>query len=117
MPAASQKSIIEWLGRYFQEAWPMPESARHLAEKIKTAHSHSAVNKVLELADEMLNAHGVEPIRGMHVDNYYYDVVGLYVNMGDSYNPTLLYNTVTGKFVVTTLGDWVQAYGRKYQIE
>lgn len=65
-----------------------------------------------------MEASGVEAIRGdYHVDNYYFDIVALYVNTGDTYNPTLLYETETGRFRATTFGDWVERNTRKYNIQ
>lgn len=118
MPAPTTKNIVEWLGRYFQGAWSLPRAAEVLAAKIKNAHSHKQVDEALDLANEMLNAHGVEAIRGaFHGDGYYQDIVALYVNMGCPYVPTVLYDTVKGKFVVTGWGDWVEAHEKKYRIE
>jgi hypothetical protein len=71
----------------------------------------------MDLANELLDGHGIEAIRGeYHVDNYYFDTVALYVNMGDTYNATLFYETDTGRFKVTTMGDWVEKNQRKYSI-
>lgn len=116
MPAANQKNITEWLGRYFQDAWPLPRAAAVLAERTKSARSHRQIDDVLKLADEMMNAHGIEAVRGKHVDSYYMNIVGLYVNMGCPYTGTLLYDTVTNKFLVTTLGDWQEKNEKKYRI-
>lgn len=75
------------------------------------------VDDILDMANDLLDGHGVEAIRGdYHVDNYYHDIVGLYVNMGDTYNLTLLYDTDRGKFYVTTMGDWVEKNDRRYKI-
>lgn len=119
MPVPNVKNLIEWLGPHFQHEGHDPvASARLLAAEIKSASTSKQVDKVLELADQLLNANGIEAIRGSsHNNSYYQDIVGLYVNMGDTYEATLLYNAVVGRFVVTSWGDWVQSYTKKYGIE
>jgi len=53
-----------------------------------------------------LDGHGVEVIReeksGMG------KIVAEYVNMGDTYNATILYNIKSQNFYVTTMGDFVE---------
>ena len=119
MPAPNVKNLTEWLGPHFQHEGHDPiASAKLLAAEIKSASTRKQVDNVLELADKMLDASGAEAIRGdFHGDSYYQDIVGLYVNMGDSYVATLLYDTVAGRFVVTTWGDWVTSHTKKYGIE
>lgn len=65
----------------------------------------------------LLDGHGVEAIRGdYHVDNYHFDIVATYVNMGDTYVGTVLYETETGRFLLTTYGDWVESKGEEYEV-
>lgn len=65
----------------------------------------------------MIGGHGIEAIEGDYqVDRYYYNIVALYVNTGDSYNPTVLYETENERFLVWTMGDWVEKNERKYRI-
>jgi hypothetical protein len=119
MPAANQKNIQKWLGRYFEHEGHDPVlTSKVLAKEIAECRLRKTVDKILEHADTLMNANGIEAIRGaFHGDSYYQDIVALYVNTGDTYEPTLLFNTVTGGFVVTTFGDWVETYSKKYRIE
>jgi hypothetical protein len=87
------------------------------AADIESEASNHA-DAVLDYADHLLDAHGVEAVRGdYHVNGFYQDIVALYVNMGDTYTATLLYETDTGRFLVTTFGDWVEHNTKKYGIE
>lgn len=90
------------------------------ARQIKRAMNESRGGRaedVLSLANRLMDAHGVEAINGeYHVDNYWFDTVALYVNTGDTYNPTLLYETETGRFLATSWGDWVEKNSDKYNI-
>lgn len=84
-------------------------------EMMERTDSHQKVDSVLD--NNLLEGHGIEAIRGeYHVNNYYHDIVALYVNMGDTYNLTLLYDTDRGKFYVTTMGDWVEKNDKRYAI-
>ena len=111
MPAVTKNGIEEWfdIDR---------ENSVDIYNHVQKASSHDEVDETLELASEILGAYGVEAIRGdYHVNNYYDDIVALYVNTGDTYNATLLYVTDTGRFLLTTFGDWVEKNERKYRIE
>jgi hypothetical protein len=108
MPAANAKNIQEWLGLD-------APAAKYLASVVKNENDPDVT---LEAANTLMNAHGIEAIRGdYHVDNYYYDIVALYVNTGDTYNGTLLYETDKDRFLVTTFGDWVERNEKRYRIQ
>jgi hypothetical protein len=85
-----------------------------LRRALERVEGPGTVDDALDLADRTINGHGVEAIRSPeeYVDAYYYDIVALYVNTGDTYNLTLLYDTDRNKFYVTTWGDWVEAQER-----
>jgi hypothetical protein len=110
MPAVNVKNVMEWFG-------VDDVAARHIANNVRNAQDAEDVDIVLDLVNEYIRGHGVEAIRGdYHVDNYYFDIVALYVNTGDAYSPTLLYETDTDRFMLTTWGDWVERNERKYSI-
>ncbi len=67
--------------------------------------------------NEMLEGHGTEAIRGRWSNGYWCDIIAVYVNMGDTYNSTILYDREKRDFRITTFGDFVEQYGRKYGIE
>ena len=112
----TKQNILEVFGDYFIHDGRDPEAtARKLYRAIK--NPKLSVDATMSLADELIEGHGIEAIRGDYqVDNYYMDIVALYVNMGDTYNATLLYETDTGRFRVTTMGDWVEKNQRRYDI-
>lgn len=65
----------------------------------------------MEKINSLLDGYGVEVIRG---DSY---AVAEYINMGDTYNTTLLYDVNEDEFYVTTWGDWVEAFSEMYDIQ
>ena len=117
MSVPSIKTIKEFLDVEQNEAFTIREAMKIADAEYGRARA-DAVDTALDVIDDILDAHGVEAIRGnYHVSNYYYDAVALYVNMGDSYNGTVLYDTEKEKFYVTTYGDWVERNERRYKIQ
>lgn len=78
---------------------------------------HKLVDIALDCANGILDGHGIEAIRGdVTVDRYYFDIVALYVNMGDTYHTTIVYETATNRFLLTDYGTWVEYNSRRYGI-
>lgn len=101
---------------------------RQLIDGKKSTRSYESVRKWLEQChneptlterrmcalNEILEGHGVEAIfhgsDPMHPD-------AVYVNMGETYAATILYDYRSGTFKVTSWGDWVEKQerrGRRY---
>lgn len=76
---------------------------------------HRAVDAVLDAFDQAIGGHGVEAIRGTDCwDPYYGDIALLYVNRGDSYTPTLVFDTRAGCFRCRAWGDLVERNPEAY---
>ncbi|KKL47477.1 hypothetical protein LCGC14_2335180, partial [marine sediment metagenome] len=56
--------------------------------------------------------YGVEAITipEAYIDNYYGNIVGVYINLGDSYSPTIIHNSETGEFILSSFGDFMEIY-------
>lgn len=81
------------------------EDAASLKTKMDAGDRRSSI---LEAADRMLNGNGVEYIAGVGG--------GLsYVNMGDTYDTTLLYDEKSNRFVVASWGDIVENQPRRFR--
>jgi len=88
-----------------------------LAEAFQKAinlHTDLAADETMQLANNRLMGHGVETING----GEHREAVAYYVNMGDPYVSTVIYDIPANKFYVTTYGDWVEwrENNRKYNI-
>jgi len=61
--------------------------------------------------NEALNGYGVEVIGDMNQgdDN---KIHAEYINMGDTYSATILFDRHRGRFQLTTWGDWVETFER-----
>jgi hypothetical protein len=111
---SSVATIKKFFGRNITEQDAVALRAVLAAVDVK---SHRSVEDTLKTANRLTDAHGVEAIRGKYVDRYYGDSVALYVNMGDSYAGTLLFNTITKKFSLTTWGNFVEKNEKRYKID
>jgi len=75
------------------------------------------VSERIEAINKCLNGYGVEVIRSSENWHHYYgDIVAEYVNMGDAYAPTVLYDIHKGRFIVTTWEDWFEKNEKKYSL-
>ena len=64
----------------------------------------------LHVIDKLLGGFGVEAVGGdMEVSSYSPDMA--YVNTGDTYSPTVVYDYGSGRFSLTSWGDWVERAG------
>ncbi len=66
----------------------------------------------LHYANEAIGGHGVEPVRGEWSNGYWCDVRALYINTGDVYNATFVYDREKNRIYCTTLGDFCEALRR-----
>ena len=86
------------------------------AMKLGEAGNREA-EEAMKAINGLLDGHGVEAVRAdYHVDRFHFDIVASYVNMGDMYVCTVIYETETGRFVMTDLGTWIERNGEKYGV-
>jgi hypothetical protein len=76
------------------------------AQKLKDMMDTGAP-RILQTADKMMNGNGVERISGMGGGL-------MYVNMGDTYDTTIIYDYKTDRFVVSSWGDIVERQPRRF---
>ena len=78
-------------------------------------HRPSNPALVMAACNEILEGHGVEVLRGEWLDNFHHDIQAAYVNMGDCYITTLIRDHLRGLWLVTTVGDLVEATPNRFQ--
>lgn len=71
------------------------------------------IDDALEAANDILEGHGVEAIRGEWQNGYWCDIRALYINMGDTYAATLIYDRNTKRVYATDYGSFVESLERK----
>lgn len=81
---------------------------------MKDAMSHKEVDTALDLANTLLTGHGVESIRDDEWERYYLDIGLLYVNMGDPYRTTILYDTRSQRFSIGAWGVVVERQEKRF---
>lgn len=69
---------------------------------------------ILMYCNNLMHGYGVEALRGQWRGGYWGDTEALYVNMGDTYTGTILYDVRTDKFVATSWGDFVELHPKRF---
>lgn len=67
----------------------------------------------LDYANELLGGNGIEYIESQQDTMRHREGLS-YVNMGDTYDTTLIYDHKTGRFYVGAWGDWVERYPKRF---
>jgi hypothetical protein len=77
------------------------------------------INEQLEALNELINGFGVEAIRidDYHYNNYWCDCIGLYVNLGDTYTLTIIYNVIDNQFEFTSWGDFYESKEQEIRLD
>jgi hypothetical protein len=94
------------------EYYRFDDAGQRASKLHKKMESSSDEEKVMKLADELLEMHGIEAVHvpEYQVDRYYYDVVAVYVNTGDTYLPTLIYDTENSRYSIEGWGDFLEQW-------
>lgn len=95
-----------------------PGALEELAKELNRGANKRKVDDLMQKANDVLEGFGVEALQpeDAWVDNYWRDTVALYVNMGSTYAPTVVYDTETGDFMVTSWGDFLEGWEQE-QVE
>jgi len=114
------RTVLDGLGRYLEhDGKDAPRESARIARLIKGAgRSERKAEAAMEEIDKILGAHGVEALRDENQnDRYFGDVIATYVNMGDTYDTTVVYDVHEATFHVTSWGDWFEEYERRQEAE
>lgn len=103
VPSVATLRRIEWLNKLHAE----PSKTIREARRVLT--TSTSVYRAMRALDELLETHGVEAIRNRNGH-----AVAEYLNTGDTYTTTILYDHTTRSFRVTSMGDWVEHYERRH---
>jgi hypothetical protein len=111
MKIANIKNMRDFFGDYMRHDgdWGVPELAklqRLFRASIGAFHMRH-VNSALEEANKIMHGHGTESIQGF-TDSREMKDIALYVNMGNTYAATIIYDCISDKFYVGTYGDWLE---------
>lgn len=90
------------------------------ADVIRRSNNMIVVERKMADIDRLIEGHGVEAIfflKGEGMRNYSSgddELLSLYVNTGDTYTPTVLWDARKDRVVLTTFGDFVERLPRRY---
>jgi hypothetical protein len=119
MPTPSLKTIESMLGDVLMQEYGESRGPAGAIKDVmeRTGHDRS-VERSMDRINNLLHGYGVEAIRGdVSYEPFWMDAVALYVNMGDTYIPTVLYDVPKYAFRVMSWGDWVEINQRRYNIQ
>lgn len=90
------------------------EEAKDIEEAVSRAHNPGHVYDAMRLFDKLTGGFGVEAVESSEWAGGHYDnIVAKYVEHGDLYNLTLLYDVGRRKFYLTSVGGWREREERK----
>jgi hypothetical protein len=78
------------------------------------------IQEKLTAINELIDGHGVEAIQvssELYQDRYYGNCIGEYVNLGDTYELTVIWNTIDHEFEFISWGDYFEAKEAELQSE
>ena len=108
MPVPSIKKIKELV----HKPGLLPHEVAVMAKEIRAAmeraeyQSGRRVDDAMETINKVLGGYGVEAIEAdKYIDSYYRHAAALFVNMGDTYDTTVLFDTDRGTFRIVSYGD------------
>jgi len=96
--------------------------AKQVFKLMSRRASRNRAERIMHEIDKLIGGFGVEAItlEGAYVDRFWQDAVGTFVNMGDTYDATIVYDTANEKFLFTTWGDfyeWAEQQQQKGEYE
>ena len=85
-----------------------PEKIQLLLDSL-LAKRNKTVDDILERMNKALGGYGISPLtdESEWISHYYQNIIGLYVDMGDSYRPTLIYDTGLCVWLIETEAGYV----------
>lgn len=90
------KSVKQWIAQCLN----MPSRIERI---------HCAINEIME-------GYGIEAIKDNQSSRYYSDTGLMYVNMGDTYTPTVIYDTRKSQWIVASWGNIVERSEKRFNV-
>lgn len=88
-------------------------TARAIVKLANGAHGNREADAAMQEINDLLGTYGVEAIEmedAEGVPSYFHNSVAIYCNSGDTYNTTVLYDTVNRTWHLMSYGDFVEDY-------
>lgn len=109
----SERTLARMLSGVLEKTHAGPDrGVRALRASLRDWAAHASGRAdTLEECNATLEGFGVEYIASED-DDVFGSHGAYYVNLGDAYTPTILYDCARGSFQVTSYGDWVETQER-----
>ena len=92
-----------------------PDTYNSVSYWVKQCYNEPSKEEKIEVAlNQILEGFGIETISGDYVNPFYQTIIALYVNLGDTYIATLLFDTNKKRWLITSFGDFVEKNQKKY---
>jgi len=80
------------------------------AKSLKEHMNELDPERTMKIANKYMRGYGVEAVRdeNIWIGHYWQNTGLLYVNKGDTYDTTLVYDTEKNKFDIMSWGDWAE---------
>jgi hypothetical protein len=110
-----KKTAAKWKAEELAREWQIDEAdAEQVLKLVKRPGSDNSADRTMEKINKLIGGFGVEAIRSEEAwDRFWTDIVAICVNMGDTYDLTVVYDVDEGKCIITTWGDWVEDAERR----
>jgi len=122
MRPITTKNLVVAFGDVWKHEGVSPQSA---ARRVMSAIRTKSVDDALDAINKLIGGFGVESVSDERAPQvvrysyycYCYQIQLLYVNVGDSYLDTVLYDTQESTFGVGSVGDWLEVMEPQWIIE
>jgi hypothetical protein len=86
--------------------------AQRISDLTNQVLTHGKEDAVLNEINNLIDGFGVEAVTHQlaYVDSYYHDIIATYINLGDTYEPTIVHSSETGEFYLTSWGDFYEEW-------
>lgn len=109
-----RRQLKEILGKEYNDI-SLP--VKQIREAMESATTDKKIDIALDTCNAILHGYGVEAIRDNQWENgYYMDIGLLYVNMGDTYIPTVVYDTRKKQWYVTSWGNIIERNEKRFSL-
>jgi tetrahydromethanopterin S-methyltransferase subunit G len=92
------------------------KKALEIRNLMKDADNYDEIDEALNDINEILKCYGVESIQDNDFYGYYCDIGILYVNTGETYDFTVLYDTRQERFLITSWGNIVESDEERFNV-
>jgi hypothetical protein len=118
MTTPSVKTIINRLGDTLKKehGGNYLNVAKQIRVFMINANNEESVDNCLDEINTLLKGYGIEAIHDNKWERYYLSIGLLYVNMGDTYAQTIVYDTRTENFMVCSWGDIVEHNEKRFTV-